>query len=66
MRNSAEDLAVLVGCDPIAVNAFFVKDEFTQGRFAEPFTAKNHFEPARCHLIHRIGMTNEIFDIKRD
>jgi hypothetical protein len=52
----------LVGCDPIGANAFFVKSEFVENNFAEPFTAENHFEPARYHLIHRMGLANEILD----
>jgi hypothetical protein len=55
----------LIGCDPIGVNAFFVGDEFAKPHFVEPFTAENHFEPARFNFIHRIGMANEILDIKR-
>jgi hypothetical protein len=54
----------LVGCDPIGVNAFFVRDEFAKNRFAEPFTAENHFAPARFSFIHRMGMTNAMLDIK--
>ena len=56
----------LVGCDPIGANAFFVRNEFVKSHFAEPFTAENHFEPARYHLIHRMGLVNEMLDRKND
>jgi len=37
----------LVGCSPAGVNAFFVRADLAQGRFAEPFTAENHYHPWR-------------------
>jgi hypothetical protein len=40
----------LVGCDFSGVNAFFVREDLTADRFAEPFTSENHYEPPR--LIH--------------
>jgi hypothetical protein len=40
----------LVGCNAAGVNAFFVRREFTQQKFAEPFTAEKHYQPARYHL----------------
>jgi hypothetical protein len=37
----------LVGCNYTGVTAFFVRDDLVEDRFCEPFTAENHFEPAR-------------------
>lgn len=49
----------LVGCCFAGSNAFFVRDDLVQDRFAEPFTAENHYEPARYFLYtdpgHRRG-----------
>lgn len=45
----------LVGCDLRGINAFFVRDERTQGRFPEPFTAETHWEPIRIGLVRRRG-----------
>jgi hypothetical protein len=40
----------LVGCGMIGVNAFFVRKDLTEDLFAEPFTAENHYQPARYFL----------------
>ena len=45
----------LVGCNFVGVNAFFVRDDLVQDRFAAPFTAENHYEPPRYHLIRKTG-----------
>lgn len=37
----------LVGCDLTGINAFFVRGDLCAGKFAEPFTAENHYEPPR-------------------
>ncbi|MCS6951608.1 MAG: hypothetical protein NZM33_02000 [Bryobacteraceae bacterium] len=38
----------LVGCNYSGVNSFFVREDLAGGgRFKEPFTAENHFEPPR-------------------
>lgn len=37
----------LVGCNISGNNAFFVRKDLVGSRFCEPFTAENHFEPAR-------------------
>lgn len=52
----------LVGCDPLGVNAFFVRDDLVGDHFAAPFTSENHFEPARYHLIHRMGLPASVLD----
>ena len=40
----------LVGCNLTGSNAFFVRQDLTADKFLEPFTAENHFEPARYWL----------------
>jgi hypothetical protein len=41
----------LVGCCLAGVNAFFVRKDLVQDRFCAPFTAENHYEPARHSLF---------------
>ena len=41
----------LVGCCLWGVNAFFVRRDLVQDRFCAPFTAENHYEPARHSLF---------------
>jgi len=43
----------LVGCDFGGTNAFFVRDDLLADKFAGPFTAENHYEPARYPMCHR-------------
>lgn len=45
----------LVGCDLAGINAFFVRDSLTQGKFLEPFTAETHWEPIRLGHVRRRG-----------
>ncbi len=45
----------LVGCDLTGSDAFFVRDDLVGNKFCEPFTAENHYEPMRYHLIKRWG-----------
>ena len=45
----------LVGCDFTGVNAFFVRSDLCGDKFAEPFTAENHYEPPRYGLSARSG-----------
>lgn len=42
----------LVGCEWRGVNAFFVRDDLLGDDFAAPYTAENHFEPARYPAFH--------------
>lgn len=37
----------LVGCNYTGVTAFFVRNDLVEDRFRAPFTAENHFSPAR-------------------
>jgi hypothetical protein len=46
----AEKGYALVGCNLTGSNAFFVRGELAGDKFAQPHTAKNHFEPARHTL----------------
>ena len=41
----------LVGCDLHGVNAYFVASDLTGERFVEPFTAENHYQPARYPFV---------------
>jgi hypothetical protein len=40
----------LAGCNLTGSNAFFVRSDLAGEKFARPFTAENHFEPARHAL----------------
>ena len=40
----------LVGCNLSGVNAFFVRKDLVGDQFLAPFTAENHYEPARYYL----------------
>ena len=40
----------LVGCGIVGVNAFFVRNDLVGDHFHSPFTAENHFQPARYFL----------------
>ncbi|MBJ7437637.1 MAG: hypothetical protein JHD35_01245 [Sphingopyxis sp.] len=40
----------LVGCNLVGTNAFFVRDDLIGDKFDGPFTAAEHFEPARYEL----------------
>src|SRR3989304_4040056 len=41
----------LVGCNLSGVNAFFVRSDLVVDSFLGPFTAENHYQPARYHLV---------------
>jgi hypothetical protein len=40
----------LVGCGIVGVNAFFVRNDLLGDKFLGPFTAENHYQPARYFL----------------
>jgi hypothetical protein len=40
----------LVGCNFAGANAFFVRNDLVDGKFQSPFSAENHYQPARYHL----------------
>lgn len=52
----------LVGCDFNGVNAFFVRGDLVSDKFAEPFTAENHFEPTRYPYALRRGHRRTILE----
>jgi hypothetical protein len=52
----------LVGCDFIGINAFFVRDDLLGGKFVEPFTAENHYEPPRYSMSFRRSWHPAILD----
>jgi len=54
----------LVGCDFHGNNAFFVRDDLVGDKFAAPFTAENHFEPARPALAYHRPVRNVVLDRK--
>ena len=45
----------LVGCNIAGVNAFFVRSDLVGDKFAAPFTAENHYEPARYAMLYSSG-----------
>lgn len=62
-ENLARELGYsLVGCEQVGMNAFFVRDDLVAGKFAEPFTAENHYEPIRYLLNHRRSHPPSILD----
>ena len=40
----------LVGCNITGTNAFFVRNDLLEDKFCPPYTAENHFQPARYFL----------------
>jgi hypothetical protein len=52
----------LVGCEFRGVNAYFVRDDLVEDRFAAPFTSENHYEPARYAARARRGHSEQILD----
>jgi hypothetical protein len=40
----------LVGCNLTGSNAFFVRKDLAAEKFAQPYSAENHYEPARYYL----------------
>lgn len=41
----------LVGSNLLGSNAFFVREDLAGDRFAAPFTAENHYQPARYYMV---------------
>jgi len=52
----------LVGCDPIGVNAFFVRNDLVENKFSAPLTSENHYEPPRYSLACRRTHRSTILD----
>ena len=55
----------LVGCDVCGVNAFFVRNDLLGSHFAAPYSAENHYEPARYWLIDTVGHPRGFGEFKR-
>jgi hypothetical protein len=45
----------LVGCSIVGINAFFVRNDLLVEKFQAPFTAENHYQPARYFLTFPSG-----------
>ena len=45
----------LVGCCFAGVNAFFVRADLCETHFSQPYTAENHYEPARYWMLRTAG-----------
>jgi FkbM family methyltransferase len=45
----------LVGCSLAGANAFFVRNDVCGEHFLEPYTAEEHYEPARYYLFAHAG-----------
>jgi hypothetical protein len=45
----------LVSCSFAGTNAFFVRNNLLNDAFEAPYTAANHYEPARYYLYHKNG-----------
>ncbi len=55
----------LVGCCFAGVNAFFVRADLCGGHFCEPYTAENHYEPARYWMLRTAGHPPGIGPVER-
>jgi hypothetical protein len=52
----------LVGCDFTGVNAFFVRTDLCDEKFASPFSSENHYEPPRYAAFTRRSHPTRAFD----
>lgn len=52
----------LVACEVVGANAFFVRDDLIEDKFAAPFTSENHYEPPRYELQSRRSHRSAILD----
>jgi hypothetical protein len=52
----------LVGCELNGVNAFFVRTDLVEDKFAAPFTSENHYEPRRHSISFRRGDSSVALD----
>lgn len=50
----------LVGCGFSGVNAFFVREDLSEDKFARPATAETFYEPFRSVLIRKTGLLRQI------
>lgn len=54
----------LVGCNFLGSNAFFVRRDLVADKFYGPFTAENHYEPIRYHLLKKDGFPRAFGDFE--
>lgn len=54
----------LVGCNFHGINAFFVRRDLVADNFCAPFTAENHYEPIRYHLLKKNGFPRNFGDFE--
>lgn len=54
----------LVGCNFHGINAFFVRRDLVADNFCVPFTAENHYEPIRYHLLKKSGFSRNFGDFE--
>ena len=54
----------LVGCNFTGINAFFVRKDLTEDNFLSPFTAENHYEPARYYINFVSGHRKDFGDFE--
>lgn len=55
----------LVGCCFAGVNAFFVRADLCGTHFCEPYTAENHYEPARYWMLRTAGHPPGVGPVER-
>lgn len=55
---------LLVGCDSLGINAFFVREDLVGDHFCAPYTAENHYIPPRYEFAHRKGHPRAILDVR--
>jgi hypothetical protein len=49
----------LVGCNVVGINAFFVRHDLLEDKFCPPYTAENHYQPARYFLWQTFAAGHE-------
>ena len=55
----------LVGCCFAGINAFFVRADLCGSDFCEPYTAENHYEPARYWMARTAGHPPGVGPVER-
>lgn len=54
----------LVGCSFSGMNAFFVREDLIADKFADPFSAENHYEPPRYFVNFYSGQSADFGDFE--
>jgi len=55
----------LVGCSYVGANAFFVRADLCGSHFSEPYTAEDHYEPARYWMLRTAGHSPGVGPVER-